>query len=680
RNPLTMTSRRLAPRQLLLLLAALLPWLSPLNAQTGDRNTTAFCPASAIELSIPYIWTINPSGREADALSSSVDDELRSALLDGLPVSNWEALSERLSVQKVRLTGYASPETSSGPNSIRPENENDANVRLAKRRAEALKDALANTLEPFGLEADAITVAGAERQFTSEEWQALHQVATGKESAGIIDVPAVYRLLVRLNAQPDSFEAAQLSALQQVLADKKSVDIVICYELATAEPSAVPAEDEAQNSAQKTVQNTDAPAETAIDPESTTDITNTTEATSPQSENLAKPAEIEPDAAPTPRPTLQRTPLKGATDTPPSPRQVTQPTEVTDYGLGPFIEDLLEGDFHSITEQLTRHIWLLLGITLGVVLLILLLIKLTDLLSNSAPPSHKARSHRRRAWSASGPRMLAIMSGKGGTGKSSISSSLAYGLAHLGYKTLLVDVDLFTHGLTVLNQPSLDRSAECVPLKAVFDPVAEGQTPPVPTPVAIETKFTGANLFVLPSIPVSDVDLDSMPVAAFEPLELPAPHNETKPFAEQLKRSLEQVCKDHSFDYVVLDTRGGADHTSVGAALAATAFVLITEADKPSWAISDRLLDTVYAVRKEVDMKTRPLGFVINKNALPADEIEEHLKDRWEMKHLGTLPYDPTVVRCFEKARIPLDMDSSAPFSEGVFALLRRLDHARIWD
>lgn len=85
-----------------------------------------------------------------------------------------------------------------------------------------------------------------------------------------------------------------------------------------------------------------------------------------------------------------------------------------------------------------------------------------------------------------GPKILSVGGGKGGIGKSFISTNLAVCLAHLGYKVSLVDLDLGAANLhTCLGVPH--------PKKGLFDFVSSESMEL--SDIAIDTQVPGLNLF-----------------------------------------------------------------------------------------------------------------------------------------------------------------------------------------
>ena len=67
-------------------------------------------------------------------------------------------------------------------------------------------------------------------------------------------------------------------------------------------------------------------------------------------------------------------------------------------------------------------------------------------------------------------RILAVSSGKGGVGKSTISVNLAIALVHLGYRVGLMDADIYGPNIPLMmgldQQPEVNKAAKIIPLEA----------------------------------------------------------------------------------------------------------------------------------------------------------------------------------------------------------------------
>lgn len=257
---------------------------------------------------------------------------------------------------------------------------------------------------------------------------------------------------------------------------------------------------------------------------------------------------------------------------------------------------------------------------------------------------------------------IAILSAKGGTGKSQIAVSLGYSLANCDFKTLLIDLDLFTHGMTfyslagVLNKPKhhlMDYfTGKCA--------VSELE------PIQLMNEFSNKRLHVLPNI---NRKRDYLPE-----LQVNKNFSDLNSFKRLVNSLIDQF--SDKFNYIIVDTRGGTDFTTIAAAQCTDGHIIITEADKPSWDTGRVLLDSIYSV--ESSYKT--LGFVLNKNVLPSEAIEMFLRKEWETKHLATIGLDSNAVKYFQEDKIPVAEDLGSDFSVGILEIIQKSIFADYWN
>lgn len=72
---------------------------------------------------------------------------------------------------------------------------------------------------------------------------------------------------------------------------------------------------------------------------------------------------------------------------------------------------------------------------------------------------------------------LALLSGKGGTGKTVLALSMSKILGEAGYRVLLVDCDVTTHGATYFFESELDTSKSIISLSALIEDASSKGTP-----------------------------------------------------------------------------------------------------------------------------------------------------------------------------------------------------------
>ncbi|MBU4565653.1 MAG: ParA family protein [Desulfarculus sp.] len=259
---------------------------------------------------------------------------------------------------------------------------------------------------------------------------------------------------------------------------------------------------------------------------------------------------------------------------------------------------------------------------------------------------------------------IAVISGKGGTGKSLVTASIGFVLAHCGYKVLLVDMDLFTGGLTFFlsglsEKPDrISRGLLDVFADKYEDKNKDNQNNCKIDKIKISHQFVDGNLFLLPSLSSRRRNVSELTISK-DVSTLPQIMN-------ILFRDV--IGMEESFDYIIFDTRGGSDITSVGSALTCDKLVVVTEADKVSWDTGRILLDAIEDAWNAYcyDDPFPGVGFILNKNVLPPEGVETYLKKIWSAKHITTIPLDRDAIAYFQEDKMPIVEDISCEFSEAI--------------
>lgn len=265
------------------------------------------------------------------------------------------------------------------------------------------------------------------------------------------------------------------------------------------------------------------------------------------------------------------------------------------------------------------------------------------------------------------PKTLAFISGKGGTGKSIISASVGSILAHCGFKVLLIDTDFYTRGISFYLM-----SDEAFGVKVgLSDYVNQKVGVEQLETLKIASDFVNSNLYLLPA---------SSKLRYFSPEVEKFDSGFIHYFQEKMRQLIIYAKDRHRFEYIILDTRGGTDKLSLLTANIAEGYVVITEADKTSWDVSELLLNGIASYSKEEDLDKR-MGFVLNKNTLPERELVIYLKYRFACPGLAVIPLDIDAVRHFQNDEIPVAENIAIPFSQKIVelcdTLFRPLDY---WD
>ena len=246
------------------------------------------------------------------------------------------------------------------------------------------------------------------------------------------------------------------------------------------------------------------------------------------------------------------------------------------------------------------------------------------------------------------PRITAIGSGKGGTGKTLIAVSLAHALAHEGEKVLLCDADLGLSNAAVHlglddggNLPAVMRG-DCAVSDAIV-PVLGGVT-----------KRGGFDLLSAPA--------GSGALA-----------NSTK---EDARRLLIALSAADTYDRVLLDLGAGVDATTMMFAAASDEAILVMTPDPAA-------LTDAYAFTKllhRADNSHLPLALVnLAINDKEAEKSFDALASttraflKCELEYLGGVPRDPKAIDAVRRQCHLLTLYPQAEASRAIEVIARRL-------
>lgn len=212
-------------------------------------------------------------------------------------------------------------------------------------------------------------------------------------------------------------------------------------------------------------------------------------------------------------------------------------------------------------------------------------------------------------------KVVSIVSGKGGVGKTNVSVNLAIGLSQLGKKVLLIDLDIGMANVDIVSGVTAESSiADMIEERqSIFDIIADG-------PAGISIISGGSSLSVL-------FKLDPIKYSYFI-------------------RQLEQL--DHQYDYIFFDMGAGLTNDSLEFILASHEAILVITPEPTS--ITDS-----YAFMKTVHQRNADIPFYLLVNACDKEEDGYETAVRFkrvakqflekEIVMIGTLPFDRTVAK-----------------------------------
>jgi len=174
---------------------------------------------------------------------------------------------------------------------------------------------------------------------------------------------------------------------------------------------------------------------------------------------------------------------------------------------------------------------------------------------------------------------------KGGTGKTSLSTSYAYRLAERGYRVLVIDLDSQGHATRCLGEEgaSFPRTLYDVLVRKV--PLSE---------VTIETKMPGLSL-VPSNLAMSTVDLSLMPMAGRE---------------FKLRNALKET--DGKYDFVVMDAPPSFGLLNLNALMAANDLITPVLADFLSYDGLRLLFETIQGLEEDLSHELENIFICVN--------------------------------------------------------------------
>jgi chromosome partitioning protein len=183
------------------------------------------------------------------------------------------------------------------------------------------------------------------------------------------------------------------------------------------------------------------------------------------------------------------------------------------------------------------------------------------------------------------PRVQLFLNFKGGTGKTSLSSSYAYRLAERGYRVLVVDLDSQGHATKCLGHEGGDATRTLFDVLVRRTPISE---------VTLPTRMP--NLSLVPAnLAMSTIDLSLMPMAGRE---------------FKLKRALDEVLA--GYDFVVLDAPPSFGLLNLNALMAADDLIIPVLADFLSYDGLRLLFETVQGLETDLNHQLANIFIVVN--------------------------------------------------------------------
>jgi len=232
-------------------------------------------------------------------------------------------------------------------------------------------------------------------------------------------------------------------------------------------------------------------------------------------------------------------------------------------------------------------------------------------------------------------KMIAVTSGKGGTGKSSICAGLGYTLAKQGSRTLIIELDFGLRCIDII----FGMTGQ---IKYDLDDVLKGK---VKTVDAVARVPMASNLFVLC-----------------------APKN---PFLSVTVEQIEEICESvrKYYDYIIIDTGAGINNHVFDIVEQANLILVVTTPDPICVRDAQMMSDEFYT---RGNRRQRLIINKVSKKAIGAELVRDldEIIDTIGVQLIGVIPEDYQLVIATGKGE---QIPSTAPSLAAFDAISRRL-------
>jgi septum site-determining protein MinD len=236
--------------------------------------------------------------------------------------------------------------------------------------------------------------------------------------------------------------------------------------------------------------------------------------------------------------------------------------------------------------------------------------------------------------------VISIVSGKGGSGKSLLTAVLGRALAREGKKVLLVDMDIFVRGLTVLlfGFARPDREGGQITVSDLLGVFSEGseERPPVATN---KKNYMIQRFFECDLLPAVDN------IAA--PLDYDDRNLGNESFASNCVENLVNSVNE-DYDYIVLDNRAGMDSLIAASCRSAKIVIAVAEDDAVGRQTNVNLIRFLQTRRYAKVVYT-----ILNKarHIKSYEDLKQRALQSAEFSTLGVIPFDIEVLEDFGSDR-----------------------------
>lgn len=245
------------------------------------------------------------------------------------------------------------------------------------------------------------------------------------------------------------------------------------------------------------------------------------------------------------------------------------------------------------------------------------------------------------------PKVIAVVNGKGGVGKSSLSSAFGVALAKLGKRVLLIELDEQGNNcedLGISNSTLNDRGV------AQASAILEGK-PLTPTGEA------RPNLHVVPGGEELEEIIEELYCQRRAAKAITDPEDRDA-WMGIYAAALDQVRDD--YDLIILDVAPGSDVLQL-AALVAADYVLIPSKSDPSSRKGLRAVAKRFAIARDINDVLQLLGVVLFATNSSATKVQDKIREHLESDLNGSAPLFEQTIRHVEAAAVEARLRGKVP-------------------
>lgn len=261
--------------------------------------------------------------------------------------------------------------------------------------------------------------------------------------------------------------------------------------------------------------------------------------------------------------------------------------------------------------------------------------------------------------------IIAVASGKGGTGKTLMTACMGYVLTRSALRVLMIDADAGTDGLSLFllgpkGWTQLGNFDKHNTYAGLLDTYAGGDAPEI-APRTIYRNVDENDDQIQYEVLISGRGIYGDPALLHT-----SPVPQRSNFRSSVATLFETLRAQDLYDYILVDTRGGFAFESTDVCALADSFIVVTEANVTNLYQDRNLVRRINAVAKELDRKPVLRGIFVNK-ATDGDEVSFRniLTREFPLRFEETyaVPLNMDALKAYREQRIPYAVAAASAFS-----------------